>query len=304
MNNNKHLIVLSGPTAVGKTALSIQLSKEFNAPIISCDSRQFYREMTIGTAKPSQDELSQALHYFINIRSVQNPLNAGDFEDLAYAELENIFSKGDVCILTGGSGLFLKAVYQGLDKFPEVSIELREELEKSYAERGIETLQTELKEKDPEYYAKVDLKNPRRLIRALEIIKSSERPYSSFLKQRIDNKPFKSHFILLNRNREELYDRINQRVDQMIKNGLEEEARKLLPFRKLKSLQTVGYQEFFDFFQGLISLEETIELIKRNSRRYAKRQLTWFRGQGEWNEFHPKQIEEIKVFIRKQIELK
>ncbi|MCL4105728.1 UNVERIFIED_CONTAM: hypothetical protein GTU68_028605, partial [Idotea baltica] len=295
--NNKHnavkekyLFVITGPTAVGKTATTIKLAQEHHLEIISCDSRQFYKEMTIGTAKPSLEEVNLVPHHFINSLSIDQDYSAGDYERDGLALLEKIFAKSDYAIITGGSGLYIKAICEGFDEFPEVPTELFEIVSKY----PIEKLRTILLEKDPSYYETVDLENSHRMIRAVSVIEVSGKPFSYFLGRRKNERNFTPIYIILNRDREELYNRINLRVDQMILQGLEEEARKLYPHKSCNSLQTVGYQELFDYFDGRISYEEAVQLIKRNSRRYAKRQLTWFRRISGAHWFHPDENIDLK----------
>ncbi len=277
MSAQKYLIVIAGPTASGKTALSVDIANHFNAEILSCDSRQFYREMNIGTAKPDEVELAAAKHHFINSLSVHQNYNAGDYERDALAFLEQYFIKNNVAIMVGGSGLYIKAVCDGVDYFPPVDETFRHELNLQLKSEGLQVLQEELRVSDPVYYEKVDLSNPQRVVRALEICRSSGKPFSSFLGKTKISRPFKSIKTGINFDRPELYDRINRRVDLMMNAGLLKEVESLLSLRKLNALQTVGYREFFDFFDGRISLEEAVELVKRNTRRFAKRQMTWFR---------------------------
>lgn len=271
------LITIVGPTAIGKTALSIQLAQHFNAEIISCDSRQFYKEMSIGTAVPSVDELTAAPHHFIQNRSVFDAYSVGQFERDALLKLEELFQKNKIVIMVGGSGLYIDAVLKGLDYFPDVDPEIRENLNKELAKNGITSLQAQLKALDIETYNNIALDNPHRLIRALEICIGSGLPYSSFKNKPKAPRNFNSLKIGLNADRSVLYERINQRVDQMLKNGLLEEAKNLYPNKKLNALQTVGYRELFAYFDGSITKEFAIEEIKKNTRRFAKRQLTWFR---------------------------
>lgn len=274
---DKYLIVIAGPTASGKTALAIELAKYFDAEIISADARQFFREMNIGTAKPSEEELSSVKHHFINSHSIVDSYSVGDYEKDVVAFLEDYYKKKDIAILAGGSGLYIRAVCEGVDKYPEVPEEIREELQLSYQQHGIEILQKELKKCDPDYYEKVDIQNPHRLIRAVEVFRASGKPFSSFQKSEKIKRPFKIIKIGLDWERERLYERINLRVVQMIDNGLEDEAKSLFPLKYLNALQTVGYQEFFSYFENKISRAEAINLIKQNTRNYAKRQMTWFR---------------------------
>jgi tRNA dimethylallyltransferase len=293
----KYLIVLGGATASGKTEVAISLAKHFDTVILSADSRQFYRELSIGTAKPSSEQLKEVKHYFIDNLSIHESYSVGDYEEDALKTLQEIYQKKSIAVLTGGSGLFIQAVCEGLDSFPEVSLKIKYELEKKYEQEGIEALQQELLISDPEYYKKVDLQNPHRLMRALGVIRASREPYSSFLSRQSKLRPFIPIYILLELPREELYERINHRVEEMIEKGLEEEVAQLRSYEHLNALQTVGYQEFFDYFHGLISKEEAIDLIKRNSRRYAKRQMTWFRRNDDWQPFHPSVVKEIIVHI-------
>ncbi len=293
-----HLIVIAGPTAVGKTSVAIEVAQALDTHILSCDSRQFYQEMNIGTAKPTKEELATAPHHFINSLSVTETYSVGDYERDALAKLEELFQTHDKVILTGGSGLFIKAVCEGLDQFPEVPVSVREEVEQLYEEKGIRILQQELQQVDPTYYAQVDLSNPHRLIRALSVYWASGQPFSSFRGQEKQERSFEPIYILLEREREELYDRINQRVDRMLEAGLEEEVRSLLPYRNYTALQTVAYQEFFDYFDEKTDHEECVRLIKRNTRRYAKRQLTWFRKQAHWQRFHPNKEAEVIALLR------
>ncbi len=250
--------------------------------IVSADSRQFFREMTIGTAKPTVEELSQAKHHFVDSLSIHEEYSVGKFETDTLALLEKLFEKKDYCILTGGSGLYLNAICNGLDRFPDVDPSYRAALNEELAKGGLETLIAELAEKDPVYFEKVDQKNPHRITRALEVIRSAGKPFSSFLRSAPVVRPFEIVRFQMSMERISLYDRINRRVDIMVAQGLEEEARSLYPLKTLNALRTVGYSEWFDYFEGTTTREEAIELIKRNSRRYAKRQITWFKNQGTY----------------------
>lgn len=274
-----------GPTASGKTALSIELAKHFDAEIISCDARQFYREMEVGTAKPDAEELAAVAHHFINSHSIHENYSAGDYERDALAFLDSYFQEKRVAVMVGGSGLYVRMVCEGVDEFPEVPAGTRSALQALFEVEGIEALQAELKSKDPSYYEQVDQQNPVRLIRALEVCRASGQPYSNFLNQPKKKRNFKAIKIALDWDRQKLYDRINKRVDLMLEAGLEEEARKLYPHRHLNALQTVGYQEWNAYFEGEISKEKAVELIKRNTRRYAKRQLTWCRREADLHWF-------------------
>lgn len=273
----KKLIVVVGPTASGKTTYAIELAKKFNSEIISADSRQFFREMSIGTAKPTPEELSQAKHHFIDSHSIKDSFSVGDFEKQALAVLDDIFKTHDTAIMVGGSGLYIKAVCEGFDDLPVASIGIRERLNREFEEKGITLLQEKLKVADPVYYDEVDLNNPQRLIRALEVWESTGRPFSSYRKAEAAQRPFEIKKIGLDLPREVLYQRINDRVDEMVKHDLVEEVKSLLPYRHLNALNTVGYSELFDHFDGKTDLNTAIALIKQNTRRFAKRQLTWFR---------------------------
>ena len=274
---NKTLISLAGPTGVGKTKVSIALAKMFNTSIISCDSRQFYKEMKIGTAVPTEKELEEVPHYFIHNRSIKEPYTVADFEKEALEKIDQLFKKTDVLIMVGGSGMYADSVMFGLDQFPEVSDEVRNQLRLFYQTHGLTGLQELLREKDPKHYARVDRNNPVRLLRALEVCIASDKPYSSFLGQTKEARNFISKMVILHRPRTLLYDKINLRVDQMVADGLVEEVKQLIPYKELSSLQTVGYKELFQHFEGQSSLEEALNEIKKNTRRYAKRQITWFK---------------------------
>ena len=274
---NKYLITIVGPTAIGKTALSIELAKTFNTEIISCDSRQFYKEMTIGTAVPSDKELKTAKHHFIQNRSIFEDYNVGQFERDALIKLSELFLKNDVVIMVGGSGLYVDAVINGLDYFPSVNTEIRTQLNLDLQENGLESLQNRLKQLDVETYQSIAIDNPQRVIRALEICIGTSKTYSSFKNKPKSPRNFTSIKIGLTADRQLIYDRINKRVDIMMTDGLLEEAKKLHLYKELNALQTVGYRELFSFFEGKISKEFAIEEIKKNTRRFAKRQLTWFK---------------------------
>jgi tRNA dimethylallyltransferase len=279
--SSKILIVIAGPTAVGKTAAAIELARHFKTVIVSADSRQFYREMSIGTAKPTEAELSAAKHYFINSHSITETISAGDYEKSGLELLAELFKTYDYVILVGGSGLFIKAICEGFDEFPDAGPGLRDKLNNELEEKGIDYLQAKLKSADPDYYDQVDLSNPQRVIRALEVFETSGRPYSSYRKSATSKRPFSVVKFGLNMPREALYQRINLRVDDMIRQGLIDEVRALLPYRHLNALNTVGYSEVFDYLDGNTHLDFAIALIKQNTRRFAKRQLTWFRKDGD-----------------------
>jgi tRNA dimethylallyltransferase len=277
MSTQKFLIAVVGPTAIGKTTLGIYLAQHFETDIISADSRQFYKEMVIGTAVPSEAELRQAKHHFIQHKRIFDPYSVGDFEKDALKKLDELFHDRNIVVLVGGSGLYVDAVAHGLDFFPKVDDQIRTELNAEFNKNGLIYLQDELKKRDPKYYEIVDLENPHRLIRALEVSITANKPYSSFLNQKKKTRPFKTLYVGLNAPREVIYQRINQRVDQMMEAGLLEEAQKLHPHQDLNALQTVGYRELFEYFEGNCTLEFAVSEIKKNTRRFAKRQLTWLR---------------------------
>lgn len=290
-SSKKELIVIAGPTAAGKTAVAIKLAQQLKTEIVSADSRQFYREMSIGTAKPSAEELSQARHHFINSHSVTESFNVGDFEKQALQLLDELFKTHDKVIMAGGSGLFIQAVTRGFDELPVADAGVRNSLNQELAEKGIHFLQGKLMEADPVYYEQVDLNNPQRLIRALEVFETTGKPFSSYRKATTNKRPFHITKIGLDLPRDTLYQRINQRVDDMIDQGLVEEVRSLLRYRHLNALNTVGYSELFDYFDGKTDLNAAIELIKQNTRRFAKRQLTWFRKDKEIKWYNPNNID-------------
>ncbi len=299
---NHHLIIIAGPTAVGKTALSIQLAKHYMCPVISADSRQFYKEMSIGTAKPSIEEMEGIAHYFIDNKSINDVYNIGEYEKEAIELIEKLFLEHDTLILVGGSGLYINAILNGLDEFEEIPTDIRENLIKQYTEKGISFLQEELKQKDFKYYEEVDTNNPQRMMRALEVCIFKGKPFSEYRTKVKKTRNFNSIPILINTSRAILYDRINKRVDEMISSGLVEEVKSLHHKNQLNALNTVGYKELFSYLENKISLQEAINLIKQNSRRYAKRQLTWFNHQGDFETFEPSEIEKIKSYINIIIE--
>lgn len=278
---SKYLISIVGATAIGKTSLSLELAKEFETEIISSDSRQFYKEMNIGTAVPTVQELTEVKHHFIHDRSIFDDYSVGDYERDAVSKLDDLYNNHNVVIMVGGSGLYVDAVLKGLDNFPDVNSKIRTNLKKELFKNGIDSLQQKLKELDPTSYQKIDIDNKQRLIRALEISIGTGRPYSSFLRNKKNNRSFIPIKIGIDAKREIIYDRINQRVDLMLESGLIEEAKTLYPYRELNALQTVGYKELFRYFDGEITLDFAISEIKKNSRRFAKRQGTWFRKDPE-----------------------
>lgn len=279
----KNLITIIGPTAIGKTALSIKLANHFNCEIISCDSRQFFKEMEIGTAVPSKEELASAPHHFIQNKSIFDNYTVGDFEREAISKLDELFETNDYAILVGGSGLYVNAILKGFDTFPEIDASVRSEIISNYEQFGIAYLQNKLQELDPNYFETISnenpqtLQNPQRLMRFVEVCIGSGKPYSSFLNQKQNVRNFSPIIIGLEAERQEMYDRINLRVELMMQNGLLEEARNLYSNRNLNALQTVGYRELFSYFDGEFTLDFAIEEIKKNTRRFAKRQLTWFK---------------------------
>jgi tRNA dimethylallyltransferase len=273
----KNLIVVAGPTAVGKTAAAIELAKHYNTVVVSADSRQFFREMSIGTAKPNAAELAQVKHYFIDSHSINEPFSVGDFEKQGLALLDELFKIHDHVILAGGSGLYIKAICEGFDDLPTADPYIRQKLNQELEEKGIIHLQEKLKAVDPVYYAEVDLSNPQRIIRALEVFESSGKPISFYRQSTVNKRPFNIIKLALNLPREILYKRINDRVNIMMQQGLLAEVTDLMPYRHLNALNTVGYSEIFDYFDGKLTLPKAIEMIQQNTRRFAKRQLTWFR---------------------------
>jgi tRNA dimethylallyltransferase len=279
----KYLITIVGPTAIGKTALSIALAQHFKCEIVSCDSRQFFREMTIGTAVPNKEELTAAKHHFIQNKSIFENYTVGDYEKEALLKLEELFKKDDFAILIGGSGLYVDAILKGFDEFPEIDPKVRDEVNSNYEKLGIEYLQEQVKTLDPDYFQKITLENPQtlqnpqRMMRFTEVCIGTGKPYSSFLNQKKNNRNFTPILIGLDAEREIIYSRINQRVDIMMNEGLLEEAKALYPNKALNALQTVGYRELFSYFDGDFTLPFAIEEIKKNTRRFSKRQLTWFK---------------------------
>lgn len=299
--STKTLIVIVGPTGSGKTDLSIGVAEHFHCPILSTDSRQFYRGIPIGTAQPEPEQLERVEHHFIASHSLQDDFNCGAYEVAALQRLEELFATHDVVVAVGGSGLYVKALTEGMDDLPEVDAFLRKQLSERLQQEGLEALGEELCRLDPDFYAVVDRKNPARVLRALEVCIATGKPYSSLRTGTRRHRPFNIIKIGTTMDRAELYDRINRRVDMMIEAGLEQEAREVYPLRHLNSLQTVGYREMFDYFDGVTTRDEAIELIKRNSRRYAKRQLTWFGRDDEIEWFDPRDREKIMEYIDSKI---
>jgi len=297
----KYLIVLTGPTGIGKSGIGVKLAQHFGTEIVSSDSRQIYKELSIGTAVPGVDELAAAKHYFIQTHSVIENYNASRYENDALNIINSLFENHNLVLLVGGSMLYIDAVCKGIDIMPDADPEIRKSLKNILKAEGLESLRFQLKKLDPDYYDSVDLKNPNRIIHALEICIMTGKPYSSFRSNPKKERPFSIIKIGLNCEREKLHHKINTRVDKMIDAGLEEEARKFYHLKHLNSLNTVGYREFFSYFEGDITRETAIELIKRNSRRYARKQLTWFRNNNEMNWFEPEQIDDIIAFIENRI---
>jgi tRNA dimethylallyltransferase len=295
------LLVIAGPTASGKTSLAIRLGEYFQTEIISADSRQFYREIPVGTAAPTSEQLKKLRHHFIGTLSIHEYYNASMFEEDALDRLKHLFKERDVVVMAGGSGMYIDAVCSGIDVLPAIDPEIRNQLKEQYRSGGIESLRMKLKLLDPASYDRVDLRNPNRILKALEVSMQTGKPYSSFLTSTRKPRPFRILKIGLNLPRPELYARIDRRVDEMIQNGLVEEARKLSAFRELNALNTVGYKELFQYLDGIIDLERAIELIKRNTRRFAKRQLTWFKRDEQIRWFHPASFEEIIRHIQVQL---
>jgi tRNA dimethylallyltransferase len=302
--NNKYLIAIVGPTAIGKTSMGIELARHFNTEIISADSRQFYKEMQIGTAVPSKAELKAARHHFIQHISVEEDYSVGDFERDAIQRLQELFLKHDVVVMVGGSGLYIDAVVKGLDEFPEVDPQIRLNLKEELEQEGLGNLQEELKTLDPEYYSEVDLQNPQRVIRALEICRGTGKPYSDFRKKNSKNRFFDTVYVGISAEREIIYDRINRRVDIMMQQGLLEEVKGLNDKRERNALNTVGYKEIFKYLDEQWDLETAVSEIKKNTRRFAKRQLTWFRKNEAINWFDAETpVKEIITAIQKKITL-
>ncbi|RZL49502.1 MAG: tRNA (adenosine(37)-N6)-dimethylallyltransferase MiaA [Pedobacter sp.] len=297
----KTLIVIVGPTAIGKTALAIQLAQHYKTEIISADSRQFFREMQIGTAKPSAVELAAAPHHFIDSHSIKTLFSVGDFEVQALKLIDHLFKIHDNLVMVGGSGLYIDAVCKGLDELPEIDLNIREQLNKQLLDEGIEVIKKDLQELDPEYYEKVDQANPQRMIRGLEVVLSTGQKLSSFLTANKKERPFNIIKIGLNTDRSLLYERINHRVDLMMEAGLLQEAKSLLPYRQYNALNTVGYSELFDYLDDKTDLLSAIAMIKQNTRRFAKRQLTWFRRDENTPWFEPNQFEGIIKYLNKSV---
>lgn len=298
---HKYLIVVTGPTGIGKSKTGVLLAKHFHSEIISADSRQIFREMTIGTAVPTKEELTEVTHHFIHSHSVTENYNASRYETEAIELIEKLFVSKNILFLVGGSMLYIDAICNGIDEIPDIPAEIRESVQNQFRTEGLESIRLQLKKLDPEYYKTVDLKNHARIIHALEVCLLTGKTYSSFRLNRNKQRSFKIIKIGLNCDREQLHNKINERVDQMIADGLEKEARNLFQLRDLSSMNTVGYRELFDYFDGTITKDRAIELVKRNSRRYARKQITWFRNDPEVKWFEPDGFDRIKSYIEAQI---
>tara|TARA_B100001146_G_scaffold34197_1_gene27583 strand:- start:1532 stop:2434 length:903 start_codon:yes stop_codon:yes gene_type:complete len=289
--NNK-LIYIAGPTCIGKTSLSIEIAKRLETEIISCDSRQFYKELKIGTSPPSREQLKEINHHFIHNKSIHDKYNVGMYEKDAINLINNLFKENEIIILVGGSGLYADSILYGIDDFPEIPSNIRNKIISEYESGGIEVIQNKLKKLDTKYYEEVDLSNSARIIRALEIIEFTGNKFSSLRTNKQKNRIFQSHVIVVECEREKLYTRINNRVDKMIKEGLEKEVLSLKDFKELNTLNTVGYKEFFNYFDNKISYNDTINKIKQNTRNYAKRQITWLK----------KYKKSIKVYYKQEVD--
>ena len=292
----KHLLIICGPTAVGKTAISVELSKHYNTEIISADSRQLYTEMSIGTAKPTLDEMQGIPHHLLDCISVQQTYTAGDYERDALKILDELFTKHNLVIMCGGTGLYIDAVCKGFDEGLESNEEIKKQIIEQYQQNGLIWLQEQVKELDIDFYKQADIQNPQRLMRALEVCKTTGKPYSSFRKNIAVKRDFNVIKVFIQEEREILYQRINQRVDKMMKDGLLKEAQTLYAYRYLNALNTVGYKELFGYFDQQTSLEKAVDLIKQHTRNYAKRQITWFKNDEDCTAFFPSEIEKIKAF--------
>ena len=302
MRKNKNLIYIAGPTGVGKTDLSIEIAKKFNTDIVSCDSRQFYKELKIGTSPPSNSQLKEVKHHFIHHKSIHDVYNVGKYEKDAITVINDLFKEKDNLILVGGSGLYADSIMFGIDDFPDVPLDIRNNIIANFKSGGIEIIQNKLKKLDPEYYEEVDLSNFNRIIRALEVIELTGKKFSSQRTKKEKQRVFKSHVLIIESDREKLYKRINNRVDIMIKEGLEEEAFKLKDFKELNTLNTVGYKEFFSYFDDKLTYTQAVEKIKQNTRNYAKRQITWLKKYtNPINVYNNQEIESIIIKLNQVI---
>ena len=302
MRKNKNLIYIAGPTGVGKTDLSLEIAKKFNTDIVSCDSRQFYKELKIGTSTPSNSQLKEVKHHFIHNKSIHDLYNVGKYEKEAITVINDLFKEKDNLILVGGSGLYADSIMFGIDDFPDVPLDIRNNIIADFKSGGIEIIQNKLKKLDPEYYEEVDLSNFNRIIRALEVIELTGKKFSSQRTKKEKQRVFKSHVLIIESDREKLYKRINNRVDIMIKEGLEEEAFKLKNFKELNTLNTVGYKEFFSYFDDKLTYTQAVEKIKQNTRNYAKRQITWLKKYtNPVNVYNNQEIESIIIKLNQVI---
>ena len=302
MRKNKNLIYIAGPTGVGKTDLSLEIAKKFNTDIVSCDSRQFYKELKIGTSPPSNSQLKEVKHHFIHNKSIHDLYNVGKYEKEAITVINDLFKEKDNLILVGGSGLYADSIMFGIDDFPDVPLDIRNNIIADFKSGGIEIIQNKLKKLDPEYYEEVDLSNFNRIIRALEVIELTGKKFSSQRTNKKKQRVFKSHVLIIESDREKLYKRINNRVDIMIKEGLEEEAYKLKIFKELNTLNTVGYKEFFSYFDDKLTYTQAVEKIKQNTRNYAKRQITWLKKYtNPVNVYNNQEIESIIIKLNQVI---
>ncbi|MDA9211842.1 tRNA (adenosine(37)-N6)-dimethylallyltransferase MiaA [Flavobacteriaceae bacterium] len=302
MRKNKNLIYIAGPTGVGKTDLSLEIAKKFNTDIVSCDSRQFYKELKIGTSPPSNSQLKEVKHHFIHNKSIHDLYNVGKYEKEAITVINDLFKEKDNLILVGGSGLYADSIMFGIDDFPDVPLDIRNNIIADFKSGGIEIIQNKLKKLDPEYYEEVDLSNFNRIIRALEVIELTGKKFSSQRTKKEKQRVFKSHVLIIESDREKLYKRINNRVDIMIKEGLEEEAFKLKNFKELNTLNTVGYKEFFSYFDDKLTYTQAVEKIKQNTRNYAKRQITWLKKYtNPVNVYNNQEIESIIIKLNQVI---
>lgn len=297
MPQPKKLIILTGPTGIGKTDLSIELAQALKTEIISCDSRQMYRELAVGSAPPSAEQLQKVKHHFIGQLSISDYYSAGRFELDAVALLEQLFAKYDKVLMVGGSGMYIDAIVRGIDDLPTIDTEIRAQIGQRLKDEGIDKLREELSKLDPEYYNTADIVNPKRVLKALEVIAQTGKTYSSQRTGKVKERPFEIVLVGLKMDRDRLYERIDRRVDVMLEMGLENEAKNLFPYRDLNSLNTVGYKEFFDYFEGKYDYDEAVRLIKRNSRRYAKRQMTWFSRYQQMTWFERDDEAGLRTFI-------
>lgn len=299
--HKKTVVIVCGPTAIGKTSVALQLALEFNTQIISADSRQCFKELNIGVAKPTDKELAQVTHYFINSHSIKDEVNAASFETYAIAKVEEIFAGNTIAVMVGGTGLYIKAFCEGLDHIPTIPIEIRNNITQQYLLNGLAWLQKQVQEKDPTYWHIAEQQNPQRLMRALEVFETTGNSINHYKSGSKANRDFNIIKIGLETTRNLLYQNINERIDEMMQNGLVNEVKSLLPYKKLNALQTVGYKEIFNYLEGVCTLEEAIELLKKNTRHYSKRQITWFKKDEQIQWFQPNELSKIIAFIKNKI---